>query len=111
MTAEIAVAAPNEASSPAIALETVYELVANDFAAVNQLIPAQLTSDVDLVEEIGRATLSVVEIGAFKREQLKIADELRQEVVRRETVASSLRFADAFPEIPDEPKFLGRLFP
>lgn len=36
------------------ALEPVYALVAQDFAAVNALIPRQLTSDVDLVEQIGR---------------------------------------------------------
>ena len=54
MSAEIAIAAPNETDSPLIALESVYGLVADDFAAVNKLIPAQLTSDVDLVEEIGQ---------------------------------------------------------
>jgi octaprenyl-diphosphate synthase len=36
------------------ALASVYALVAPDFAAVNELIPRQLTSDVGLVEEIGR---------------------------------------------------------
>lgn len=36
------------------ALADVYALVASDFAAVNALIPRQLTSDVELVEEIGR---------------------------------------------------------
>jgi len=35
-------------------LAPIYALVRDDFAAVNALIPAQLTSDVDLVEEIGR---------------------------------------------------------
>lgn len=35
-------------------LASVYGLVAPDFAAVNDLIPRQLTSDVGLVEEIGR---------------------------------------------------------
>ena len=35
-------------------LASVYALVAADFAAVNELIPRQLTSDVGLVEEIGR---------------------------------------------------------
>jgi octaprenyl-diphosphate synthase len=35
-------------------LAPVYALVARDFAAVNELIPRQLTSDVALVEEIGR---------------------------------------------------------
>jgi octaprenyl-diphosphate synthase len=58
MPAQTAIAAPNEvnpeADSPLFALESVYDLVADDFAAVNQLIPRQLTSDVDLVEEIGQ---------------------------------------------------------
>jgi octaprenyl-diphosphate synthase len=35
-------------------LASVYALVASDFAAANALIPRQLTSDVALVEEIGR---------------------------------------------------------
>lgn len=35
-------------------LARIFELVADDFAAVNELIPRQLTSDVDLVESIGR---------------------------------------------------------
>ena len=35
-------------------LDSVYSLVADDFAAVNALIPHELTSDVDLVEKIGR---------------------------------------------------------
>jgi octaprenyl-diphosphate synthase len=35
------------------ALQPVYRLVQEDFAAVNALIPRQLTSDVGLVEEIG----------------------------------------------------------
>ncbi|MBX3706421.1 MAG: polyprenyl synthetase family protein [Pseudomonadales bacterium] len=35
-------------------LADIYALVARDFAAVNALIPRQLTSDVALVEEIGR---------------------------------------------------------
>ncbi|NKB97391.1 MAG: octaprenyl diphosphate synthase [Pseudomonadales bacterium] len=34
-------------------MRPVYELVAPDFRAVNQLIPKQLTSDVNLVSEIG----------------------------------------------------------
>lgn len=64
MPAETAIAAPQvpdqasdngaENGSPLAALESVYGLVAEDFAAVNGLIPAQLTSDVDLVEEIGQ---------------------------------------------------------
>ncbi len=35
------------------ALQPVYELAQQEFAAVNQLIPTKLTSDVALVEEIG----------------------------------------------------------
>src|ERR1700732_2325395 len=35
------------------------------------------------------------------REQLKIADKRQQDAVKRDTVASSLKFADAFPQ--DEP--------
>ncbi len=35
-------------------IKAVYALVANDFDAVNALIPRRLTSDVGLVEEIGR---------------------------------------------------------
>ena len=35
-------------------IKAVYALVADDFAAVNALIPRRLTSDVGLVEEIGR---------------------------------------------------------
>ncbi len=35
-------------------LDDVFGLVRDDFAAINRLIPAQLTSDVALVEEIGR---------------------------------------------------------
>ncbi len=38
---------------PPADLSGIYELVADDFAAVNALIPRQLTSDVELVEEIG----------------------------------------------------------
>ncbi len=48
-------AAPNarEPSLGAPALKDVYDLVADDFAAVNALIPRRLTSDVTLVAEIG----------------------------------------------------------
>ncbi len=35
-------------------LDAIYRLVGEDFAAINQLIPGQLSSDVALVEEIGR---------------------------------------------------------
>ena len=38
-------------------LESIYRLVKDDFSAVNRLIPTRLTSDVDLVEEIGRYIL------------------------------------------------------
>ena len=63
MSAEIAVATEdvlnrNEHSGqrekPRPRLDPVYRLVADDFAAVNRLIPNKLTSDVDLVEEIGQ---------------------------------------------------------
>jgi octaprenyl-diphosphate synthase len=51
-------AAPAESEplpgTPASPLAGIYALVADDFAAVNALIPRQLTSDVALVEEIGR---------------------------------------------------------
>ncbi|MDA1076879.1 MAG: polyprenyl synthetase family protein [Proteobacteria bacterium] len=36
------------------ALAPIFDLVADDFAAVNALIPRELTSDVDLVEEISQ---------------------------------------------------------
>ena len=35
-------------------LTGVYEAVTNDFLVVNELIPKLLSSEVDLVEEIGR---------------------------------------------------------
>jgi octaprenyl-diphosphate synthase len=55
MPAELAIPAPDLANgSPSVALESVYDLVADDFTAVNRLIPAQLTSEVGLVEEIGQ---------------------------------------------------------
>ncbi len=44
-------------ASPIVAvpdIQAVYALVADDFGAVNALIPRRLTSDVDLVEQIGR---------------------------------------------------------
>ncbi len=49
----IAAARVSQAADRLDALETIYALVAEDFAAVNRLIPKQLTSDVQLVEEIG----------------------------------------------------------
>ena len=39
---------------PATGLDDVFGLVREEFAAINRLIPTQLTSDVALVEEIGR---------------------------------------------------------
>jgi octaprenyl-diphosphate synthase len=41
-----------DAAGADIGVRAVYELVADDFAAVNTLIPRQLTSDVQLVEQI-----------------------------------------------------------
>jgi len=43
-----------DATLSASGLDDVFSLVRDDFDAVNRLIPAQLTSDVELVEEIGR---------------------------------------------------------
>ncbi|MFV2089815.1 MAG: polyprenyl synthetase family protein [Pseudomonadales bacterium] len=51
------------------ALESVYELVADDFAAANQLIPHKLTSDVALVEEIGQY---IVESGGKRLRPLMV---------------------------------------
>lgn len=50
----IAATAISKQAARHAALAPVYELVAKDFAAVNALIPRQLTSDVAMVEEIGR---------------------------------------------------------
>lgn len=50
----IATARVSQAATRLDALDAIYALVAEDFAAVNRLIPRQLTSDVNLVEEIGR---------------------------------------------------------
>lgn len=54
MSAETAIAPSDIQESPLVALDPVYRLVADDFAAVNRLIPLKLTSDVELVEEIGQ---------------------------------------------------------
>ncbi|MEQ8857678.1 MAG: polyprenyl synthetase family protein [Pseudomonadales bacterium] len=48
---------------------SVYALVADDFAAVNELIPRQLTSDVRLVEDIGR---HIVESGGKRLRPLLV---------------------------------------
>ncbi len=52
--AAAAVDARASADAGIAALAPVYALAAEDFEAVNHLIPRQLTSDVNLVEEIGR---------------------------------------------------------
>ena len=49
----IAPAAISRSAANIVELGPVYRLVERDFVAVNGLIPKQLTSDVDLVEEIG----------------------------------------------------------
>ncbi|MEM8767702.1 MAG: polyprenyl synthetase family protein [Pseudomonadota bacterium] len=55
MSADTAAAqALDDGAAPLAALESAYALVTDDFSAVNRLIPAQLTSDVDLVEEISQ---------------------------------------------------------
>ena len=41
------------------------------------------------------------------REQLKVADKKQQDAVKRDTVASSLKFADAFPQDEHAPAVLG----
>ncbi len=51
------------------ALQPVYKLVSDDFKAVNTLIPQQLTSDVELVEEIGRY---IVESGGKRLRPLMV---------------------------------------
>jgi octaprenyl-diphosphate synthase len=50
-------------------LSAVYALVADDFAAVNDLIPHQLTSDVELVEEISQY---IVESGGKRLRPLMV---------------------------------------
>ena len=40
--------------APKMGLEAIFDLVADDFARINQLIPRQLSSGVEMVEEIGR---------------------------------------------------------
>ena len=72
MSAEIAIAAPNETDSPLNALESVYELVADDFAAVNEVygrhlgdhrparatvavktLPKNVLVEIDAIAEVG----------------------------------------------------------
>ena len=50
-TAAAEAAAPD---APRMGLDTIFDLVADDFARVNELIPKQLSSGVEMVEEIGR---------------------------------------------------------
>jgi octaprenyl-diphosphate synthase len=71
MPGDTAIAAAH-ISQPAMrrgSLRDVYALVADDFAAVNELIPRQLTSDVDLVEEIGQY---IVESGGKRLRPLMV---------------------------------------
>ncbi len=70
MAIDIAVAAPAPRSGgTAAGLKPIFDLVANDFAAVNQLIPKQLTSDVEMVEAIGR---HIVESGGKRLRPLLV---------------------------------------
>ena len=71
----IATAQVSQAAARLDALEAVYALVAEDFAAVNCLIPRQLTSDVGLVEEIGEY------IVASGMRQLTAAAKHREHIV------------------------------
>ena len=58
-----------EPAVPATGLDDVFGLVREEFAAINRLIPAQLTSDVALVEEIGR---HIVESGGKRLRPLLV---------------------------------------
>jgi octaprenyl-diphosphate synthase len=93
----VADAAPAAIAATA-ALAPVYALVARDFAAVNALIPGQLTSDVDLVEQIGRY---IVESGGKRLRPLIVllaarccgADGARNDHVRLATIIEFLHTA------------------
>ena len=52
MSRSTAVSNTGRQAPPPLDIGSLYELVADDFAAVNALIPRQLTSDVELVEKI-----------------------------------------------------------
>ena len=54
MSRSTAVSNTGRPAPPPLDIGSLYELVADDFAAVNALIPRQLTSDVELVEKISR---------------------------------------------------------
>lgn len=77
-------------------LAQVYALVAGDFSAVNTLIPRQLTSDVALVEEIGRY---IVDSGGKRLRPLMVLLSARccgaegQDMVRLATIIEFLHTA------------------
>ena len=74
------------------ALQPVYRLVQDDFAAVNALIPAKLTSDVHLVEEIGTY---IVESGGKRLRPLMVllsAGALRYEGDKHVPLAAIIEF-------------------
>lgn len=68
VTPAIASANPLPAAK-SVALAPIFDLVSEDFAAVNRLIPKQLTSDVEMVEEIGRY---IVEAGGKRLRPLLV---------------------------------------
>ena len=61
--------AENGSATVGSGLSAIYALVADDFAAVNKLIPHQLTSDVELVEEISQY---IVESGGKRLRPLMV---------------------------------------
>ena len=89
MSADTAVAARDvTGDSPLTALASVYDLVADDFAAANRLIPTRLTSDVSLVEEIGQY---IVESGGKRLRPLLVLLTARCCGYRRRIPRSRLR--------------------
>lgn len=66
ITAELNTAPGPSSANP---LAGIYELVADDFTAVNRLIPRQLTSDVSMVEEISQY---IVESGGKRLRPLMV---------------------------------------
>lgn len=65
----IALTAVSKRAADIVELAPVYKLVEQDFVAVNALIPKQLTSDVDLVEEIGH---HIIESGGKRLRPLMV---------------------------------------
>ncbi|MCZ6642978.1 MAG: polyprenyl synthetase family protein [Gammaproteobacteria bacterium] len=65
----IAPTAVSKRAANIVELGPVYKLVEQDFVAVNGLIPKQLTSDVDLVEEIGH---HIIESGGKRLRPLMV---------------------------------------